>query len=280
VLNLDTSVFFLTPVLLHVARARGVDEQPFLYGAVFMSNSASLFLPGSNLTNLIVLHGHPVAGRAFLTHLLPSAVAAVVTTAAVLLVWFARQLHSARPPAAEAASARLGAGLVGVAGSIVLVLVLANPALPVLGVAVATAVAVRVDRQRVQAAVNLPALALLFVLAVALGALGRAWNGPAHLVSSVGSWPAAALSALAAVAVNNLPASVLLTPHPPAHMRALLIGINLGPNLAVTGSLSAILWLRVARSLGAAPSIRTYSLIGVVLVPLSIAAAIVAPAIV
>jgi len=46
ILNLDTSVFFLTPVLLHVARARGAGEAPFLYGTVFMTNSASLFLPG------------------------------------------------------------------------------------------------------------------------------------------------------------------------------------------------------------------------------------------
>jgi arsenical pump membrane protein len=67
---------------------------------------------------------------------------------------------------------------------------------------------------------------------------------------------------------------VLLTPHAPAHPRALLIGLNLGPNLAVTGSLSAYLWLRVARSLGAQPSLRTYSAVGVVLVPLSLGAAL------
>jgi arsenical pump membrane protein len=41
VLNLDTSVVFLTPVLVHAARRRGLDERPFLYGSVFMSNSAS-----------------------------------------------------------------------------------------------------------------------------------------------------------------------------------------------------------------------------------------------
>ena len=40
VLNLDTSVFFLTPVLLQLARHRGIDEAPFLYGTVFMSNAA------------------------------------------------------------------------------------------------------------------------------------------------------------------------------------------------------------------------------------------------
>src|SRR5207248_6954156 len=59
VLNLDTSVVFLTPVLVHAARRRNLDERPFLYGSVFMSNSASLLLPGSNLTNLLVLRSYP-----------------------------------------------------------------------------------------------------------------------------------------------------------------------------------------------------------------------------
>jgi len=54
ILNLDTSVVFLTPILLHAARRRHLGETAFLYGAVFMSNSASLLLPGSNLTNLLV----------------------------------------------------------------------------------------------------------------------------------------------------------------------------------------------------------------------------------
>src|SRR5262249_2220005 len=47
VLNLDTAVVFVTPVLLHAARRRGCDERPFLYGALFMANGASLLLPGS-----------------------------------------------------------------------------------------------------------------------------------------------------------------------------------------------------------------------------------------
>src|SRR5437899_869667 len=47
VLNLDTAVVFMTPVLLHAARERGLDDAPFLYGAVFMANSASLLLPGA-----------------------------------------------------------------------------------------------------------------------------------------------------------------------------------------------------------------------------------------
>ena len=46
VLNLDTSVVFLTPMLVHAARRRALDERPFLYGSVFMANAASLLLPG------------------------------------------------------------------------------------------------------------------------------------------------------------------------------------------------------------------------------------------
>ena len=57
--------------------------------------------------------------------------------------------------------------------------------------------------------------------------------------------------ALSWLVVNNLPAAVLFSAHAPAHSRALLIGLDLGPNLAVTGSLSALLWYRAARTVGA-----------------------------
>jgi arsenical pump membrane protein len=274
VLNLDTSVFFLTPVLLHLARSRGLDETPFLYGVVFMSNAASLFLPGSNLTNLIVLHDEPSSGAAFLTHMWPAALASVLVTAAVLLVVFRRRLRADGRPAQEPARPRWRVGAAAVAVSAVLVLVLANPALPVLGVGVAAILLDRPPRARLLAAVDARMLGGLFVAAVLLGALGRAWDGPASLANGAGRAGGAIVAAAATVLVNNLPAAVLFTPHAPAHARALLLGLNLGPNLAVTGSLSALLWLRVARSLGARPSARVYSSVGVVLVPLSLAGAL------
>jgi arsenical pump membrane protein len=56
----------------------------------------------------------------------------------------------------------------------------------------------------------------------------------------------------------------------PAHPRALLLGLDLGPNLAVTGSLSALLWLQVAWANGARPSVLRYSLLGSLLTPLSL----------
>src|ERR1051326_5964347 len=88
VLNLDTSVVFLTPVLIHAARQRGLDERPFLYGAVFMSNAASLLLPGSNLTNLLVLGQAPRTGAAFATRMLPAWIVACTITAALSSVVF------------------------------------------------------------------------------------------------------------------------------------------------------------------------------------------------
>jgi arsenical pump membrane protein len=274
VLNLDTSVFFLTPVLLHLARQRGVDETPYLYGAVFMSNAGSLFLPGANLTNLIVLHGAHVSGLVFLSDMWPAAVAAPVTTAALLAVLFRRQLARHGDRDEEPSPLHVGIGLAAIAVSTLLVLFLARPALPVLGVGLVAVLAARVGPRHVLDVIGPLTLAGLFLVAVALGTLGRHWHGPVSLIDSAGRVGTAAIGALAAVGVNNLPAAVLLAPTLPAHPRALLIGLNLGPNLAVTGSLSALLWLRVARSLGAEPSVARYSRVGVLVVPVSIAAAL------
>jgi arsenical pump membrane protein len=239
-----------------------------------MTNAASLFLPGSNLTNLIVLHGEHSSGADFLRQMWPAATASVVVTTAVLLLVFHRHLASGGAPVAEPVQPRWRIGAVAVAASTVLVLVLPNPALPVLAVGVVAVLLDRPGRARVFASVDVRTLGLLFAAAVVLGAVGRAWDGPASLVNGAGRAGASAIAAAATVVVNNLPAAVLFTPHPAVHPRALLIGLNLGPNLAVSGSLSALLWLRVARSLDARPSARTYSLVGVLLVPLSIAGAL------
>ncbi|MGI8421765.1 MAG: arsenic transporter, partial [Gaiellaceae bacterium] len=148
---------------------------------------------------------------------------------------------------------------------------LSAPALPVLGVGIA-AVALR----RVRPRLDVRVLGSLFVLAVALGTLARHWSGPGDLIEGASRWSTAGIGALAAVLVNNLPAAALLSAQAPHHARALLIGLDLGPNLAVTGSLSAYLWLRAARAVGAEPSLRTYSLVGLALVPLSVAVSLAA----
>ncbi len=273
VLNLDTAVVFLTPVLLHAARRRGHGEAPFLYAVVFTANAASLLLPGSNLTNLIVLAQEHVSGAVFASRMAVPWVVSIACVAALLLVVYRRDLQRREDADGGAVPLRLGFGLVGVVGAAVLVLSLREPALPVLGLAIVLACVSRFVRRGFVAAD--PALLLgVFGLAVALGTVGRAVSSLGTLTESTSRWATAWIGAGSSVLVNNLPAAVVLSSHAPAHPRALLLGLDLGPNLAVTGSLSAVLWLRVARASGAAPSVRRYSLLGLALVPVSLSLAL------
>jgi arsenical pump membrane protein len=276
ILNLDTAVVFLTPVLLHAARHRGLGDTPFLYGAVFMANSASLLLPGSNLTNLIVLAHNPVPGSTFAAHLWPAWIVAVAVTIVFLALVFRRELDPAVAAVPERPTFRPRAGTAGVAVATALVLGLSQPALPVLAAGVATALLGRLPLRGAVRAANPLLLGGVLAVAVALGTVARAVSGLGGLAAHTGRWATAWLGVGAAVVVNNLPAASMLSAHAPAHPRALLLGLDLGPNLAVTGSLSAVLWLQVARSAGAKPSILRYSLLGIVLVPVSLTLALLA----
>lgn len=280
-LNLDTSVAFMTPVLVLAARNRGADEEAFLYGTLLMSNAASLLLPGSNLTNLLVLAREHVAGAVFAARMLPAWLAAVAVTATFLVVVYRHRLRPVgRRPGPDAVRVRLGWSTPAILVAVVLVLVLHSPAVAVVvvgGTVAAEAVLRRsLPAREVWAAVDPLSLAGVFGLAVALGTLARVWSGPAHLMAHAGGVETAAIGAVASVLVNNLPAAVLLASRAPAHPRALLLGLNLGPNLAVTGSLSALIWYRAAKTVNARPSARHLSRIGIVVVPLSIAASAIA----
>ena len=98
VLNLDTSVAFLTPVLVYAARRAGRGDGALLYGCVLLSNAASLLLPGSNLTNLIVLGPLHLSGARLVGHLALPWIVAVVLTAAVV-AWGERAGLRGAPPA-------------------------------------------------------------------------------------------------------------------------------------------------------------------------------------
>lgn len=268
VLNLDTAVVFLTPVLVYAARGRGIDERPFLYGSVFMANAASLLLPGSNLTNLLVLRSDPQDGSSFAAHMLPAWLAACAITAAFVAIAFrtggaGQQACGALPPL------RIRLGAAATLAAAVLVVVLPDPAIPVLAVGVVVAAL-----QRVRPRLDARMLAILFCVTVALGTCARLWSGPAALLGSSGAWATAGIGAGASLLANNLPATVLLTAGPLPHPDALLLGLDLGPNLAVTGSLAAVLWLQAARVAGTRPSLATYTRLGVVLVPLTLAATV------
>jgi arsenical pump membrane protein len=229
-----------------------------------MANSASLLLPGSNLTNLLVLRADPSSGASFAARMLPAWLIACALTAAFLLLVF--RLEPGSVDDGDLPPLRLGLGAAATLAGATLVLLLQNAALPVLALGL-VASALRRLRPRLDAR----ALALLFALAVILGTLARTWTGPAQLLDSSGRCATATLAALGSILVNNLPAAVLFSAQPPAHPRALLLGLDLGPNLAITGSLSAFLWLQAARTVNADASIATYSKLGALLVPLTIA---------
>jgi len=278
VLNLDTSVAFLTPILVYTAHSRGGGEDPLLYGCLLLSNAGSLLLPGSNLTNLIVLGHLHLSGGAFLRHMAPAALAAAFVTALVVGAWEHRALRTTAMPVSGTVHPVLGVGLVAVVAVTLLVLVLRSPAVPVAVVGLA-AISIRSSSASISSRgalkmLGLPVLVGLFGMAVALGTLGRSWSGPATLLSHLDAWGTAGLAALSSVLVNNLPAASLLAARVPPRPFALLVGLNIGPNLFVTGSLAWFLWLRAARSAGSRPSIAKASRLGVVAVPLSMAAAL------
>jgi arsenical pump membrane protein len=122
--------------------------------------------------------------------------------------------------------------------------------------------------------VGAPVLVGLFGTAMALGTLGRAWSGPATLLSHLDGVGTAAVAAGSAAVLNNLPAAALLASRVPPHPYALLVGLNIGPNLFVTGSLAWILWWRTARATGSAPPVGRAVILGLVSVPLAMAAAL------
>lgn len=279
-LNLDTAVAFLTPVLVVAARRRGTSELPLLYLGVFMANGASLLLPGSNLTNLIVLGSSHQAGAAFAAAMALPWAAAVVVVTVVVGAAHRRSLASSGESQREPVHARMGGGLPAVAIVLVAMLVLPPAGAAVAAIAAGAAAATwtatrrRMGLDELRRTVAAPLLVGLFSIAVALGALGRAWDGPHRLLAHASSAVTAIVGAGASVVVNNLPAASLLAARPPPQAHALLIGLDLGPNLAVSGALSALLWLQVSRTVGARPNVLRYSALGAVVVPLSMAAAL------
>ena len=277
-LNLDTAVAFLTPVLVYTARSRGGGEAPLLYGCILLANAGSLFLPGSNLTNLIVLGHLHLTGGQFLAHMWPSGLGAVAVTAAVVGLMERGSLRLRAPQPAPPERMVAGLGLLAVSAATVLIVALRSPALPVAAIGVAV-MGIRVLRgrerpQRVVEMLGVPILVGLFGVAVGLGTLGRAWSGPAALLSHLDIWGTGLVAAGSAVLVNNLPAASLLAARPPAHPFALLIGLNIGPNFFITGSLAWFLWLRAARTAGAAPALPRATRLGVLAAPPAMIAAL------
>jgi arsenical pump membrane protein len=129
----------------------------------------------------------------------------------------------------------------------------------------------------------LPLVAGLFVFVEALDRAGVTAQLTGLLQQAPAAWGAAASGAAVAFGsnlVNNLPAGLIaasavhqagVTPDVTA---AILIGVDLGPNLSVTGSLATILWLAVLRREQQQIRDRDFLLLGLVAMPLALIAAL------
>jgi arsenical pump membrane protein len=132
----------------------------------------------------------------------------------------------------------------------------------------------------------LPLVAGLFVLVEALAKTGliamigsQLQLGVAHSEFAA-TWAAGVIVAVVSNLVNNLPAGLIAagaveSARVPEHVqRAVLIGVDLGPNLSVTGSLATILWLGVLRREGLTVGVWTFFKLGMLVMPAALLLAI------
>ena len=273
-LSNDATAVVLTPAVYAAAKKAKADPLPLLFACALIANAASFVLPISNPANLVLYGGKmPPLGQWFGSFALPSFAAIVVTYAA--LRWIERtslagscESDVERTPLSAGGKAAL-AGIVATAGVLINMSAFnLSLGLPTCLAGLATTLGVCALAKRSPLAlagqVSWSVLALvagLFVLVEALDRTGVIAQVAAAL-KAVAANPVqgAALSgtilAFASNLMNNLPAGLVASTavaqvHPPRMIvDALLIGVDLGPNLSITGSLATILWLQAIRREG------------------------------
>ncbi|MFI5914711.1 SLC13 family permease [Dactylosporangium sp. NPDC051541] len=294
VLSLDATVVLLTPVVFAAARRIRARPEPHVYACTHLANSASLLLPVSNLTNLLAFAASGLGFAAFAGLMAAPWLAVVGVEYVVLRRFFAADLAVVSAVAPSAAPVRAPRYAL-----VVLALTLAGFAFgQPLGVhpafaAVAGAVALSVPLMRERAlrplsvlrAANPAFCAFVFglgvvVLAVREHGLGRLVDAltPAH-TSFLSLLAVAGLAALLANLLNNLPATLVLVPavhQSPGLLLAVLIGVNVGPNLTYVGSLATLLWRQILHARDAAPSATQFLRLGALTVPAALVAAVAA----
>ena len=294
-LSLDATVVLLTPVVLTTVRRLRAPVRPHAYATAHLANAASLLLPVSNLTNLLAFHAANVSFVRFTVLMTLPWLAAVGTVYVVFLVFFRRDLSvQPDPQQDEPAPPTPVFALVVVALTLIgfVVAEAAGVAPAWAALAGATVMAVRSLARRhtsaadVVRAANVPFLVFVLALGVVVQAVMR--NGVsarmgALLPSGSGLLALLGFAVVAAVLaniVNNLPATLVLVPLAapvgPAAVLAVLIGVNIGPNLTYVGSLSNLVWRSVLRRYDVSASIGEYTRLGLLTVPTSLIAAVLA----
>ncbi len=300
VLSNDATAVVLTPAVAAAARRARVSPLPYVLSCAFVANAASFVLPISNPANLIVFGRDVPQLAAWLgTFLLPS-VGAIAVTFGVLR-WLSRSELGASAAAEPAAPAELSrsakvslAGVTGAALALVTTSALRGPIGTVTCAAALVTLASVACAERSAAwpvlrSVSWSILALVAGLFVLVAGLQRAGGiddvrlvfaslarGPAWLALGA----VAAGTALITNVTNNLPlgaiagAALARASSPAALRAAATIGIDLGPNLSVNGSLATILWLAALRREGIAMSGVRFLRAGAFAMPAALIAAI------
>jgi arsenical pump membrane protein len=274
-LSNDATAVVLTPAVYAAIKRARVDALPYLFACAFVANAASFVLPISNPANLVVYGTSlPPLLPWLRVFALPSLLSIAATFAA--LRWRCRhslivEIAPTGAPVELSTSGRRAAwGITGTA--LVLIGASASGArlgLPTLiSAVIAILIATGASAQSSKEIVTeiswsvLPFVAGLFVLVEGLTRVGAS-QAAAAAIQSLAALPgwAGTLSASFGVTavsnvVNNLPSGLMtsraleLTQAPSRIRDALLIGIDLGPNLSVTGSLATLLWLIALRREG------------------------------
>jgi len=300
VLSLDATVVLLTPVVFTTAVGLGLRAKPHVYACTHLANSASTLLPVSNLTNLLAF---AATGLPFLAFGAVMGLPWLAVIAVEYLVFrrFFRTDLSAAPAALDQAPAGddgpaspadrraprfalavLALTLIGFGGS---GFIGVEPVWVAVAGAVVLAAPVLARRQvTVPALVNEASpLFCLFVFALGIVVAGVTGHGLGQALTEslptaptfVGLLVVAAVAAVLANVVNNLPATLVMlgalgaTAHP-GLVLAMLIGVNVGPNLTYVGSLATLLWRRVLAGRDAAPALAEFLRLGAATVPLGL----------
>jgi arsenical pump membrane protein len=301
-LSNDATAVVLTPAVVAATRAAAVSEPlPYLLVCAFVANAASFVLPISNPANLVVYSSHmPPLFEWLPLFALPSLAAIVATYG--MLRWSQRHrlsreiVHRVEMPHLSPGGRVAGFGIIATA--IVLMAMSAygyQLGLPtaITGVLTATVTlfAERRSPLNVLRGVSwgvLPLVAGLFVLVEGLQHTGTIPALAGLLLSAAeGSaagtaWAFAGITALAANLVNNLPAGLVAATvfrsaeFPEMLRRFVLIAVDLGPNLSVTGSLATILWLAALRREGISVSGWAFLKVGIVVMPPALALSLLA----
>ena len=266
ILSLDATVVLLTPAVLATARTLRVPARPHAYATAHLANSASLLLPVSNLTNLLAFGAAGLSFVGFTAVMTLPWLAAVGVEFVLLRGLFARELSvvPTRDTVGEDVEVPVFALVVlalTLVGFAVTSLFGLSPALAALAGAVVLGVhGLARGRSTVAGianALDVPFLAFVLCLGVVVAAVMlNGLDGAMRDVLPTGdTLPAllgiAVAAALLSNVVNNLPAVLVLLPlvtsSGPAAVLAVLIGVNVGPNLTYVGSLANLLWRSVVR---------------------------------